>query len=451
MAEPGPPPSLSRVIASRIMLFAGLAMVIQVVVVLADYYFDDTQLAAMMIERESRALAQGVSVDADRLRFHVPSGLKRYAKATGDYFTRVRTPEGTVIYTNCDASCGTHLLPPEVHPPDLWSRLLRPGKPIEVAGGQSFDIGGRKVFIEVAVLDDHERVMWHVLGRELGDHLAAPMALLLIFVLGGMLVSVRLALKPVERAARQAEGIDPLDSSHTIDIRGMPREIANLGSAVNRMLIRINSLMQAQRVYTTAIAHEIRTPLAMVKLELGNIEDPRARKVEADLDTLTRFVAQITELGRLEAADRAAFRRLDLATLTRSVVSDIAPWVYGQSGTVAFEDAGVPPVEGHASLIENAVRNLIENAVRHTPKGTNIEVQAGPGAQVLVSDDAGRYESGRRGAGPPDGSVEPAGIGLEIVRRIMALHHGTLEHSVDPMRRTTVKLSFAAMEREPKA
>ena len=83
--------------------------------------------------------------------------------------------------------------------------------------------------------------------------------------------------------------------------------------------------MQAQRVYTTAVAHEVRTPLAMMRLELGNIDHARARKVEQDLDALTHFVGQVTDLGRLEATDRTAFRTIDLAALGHAVVSDVAP------------------------------------------------------------------------------------------------------------------------------
>lgn len=419
-------------------MFAGLAIVIQVTVVLADYYFDDLQLAALMVERESDALAHGVGVDATGgLVFTLPAGTSRYGMASETYFARVRTPAGSILYSNCRDGCTAHLLPQEVNPPDFWSRLLRPGKPIAVAGGRSFDVHGQKAFVEVAILDDHEHVMWRVLLQELTDHLAVPMSLMLVFVLGGMLLSVRLALKPVERAARQAEGIDPLDPSHAIAIAGMPKEVANLGAAVNRLLVRTNGLMQAQRVYTTAIAHEIRTPLAMAKLELGHIEHARARKIEQDLDALTHFVAQVTDLGRLEAADRTAFGPIDLAALCRSVVSDMAPWVYDMRAVIGFIDAGPAPLQGHASLIENAVRNLVENAVKHTPANTNIEVTAGPGATLSVSDDSGLY-----GIGPVDGQPLSSGIGLEIVRRIMRLHRGTLDVEVSPRRRTVMRLAF---------
>jgi signal transduction histidine kinase len=439
-----PPASLARIIGSRIVLFALLAMVVQAVVVLADSYFDDPKLASLIVASESSALLEGVSIGPKGLTYIVPPGLKRYQGSRGDYFARVRTPEGRVVYSNCDASCALHLLPQEVNPPDLWSRLLRGGKPITVAGGQSFEVGPAKIFIEVAVLGDDERVMWHVLAQELGEDLAVPMCLMLVFVLGGMLLSVKLALRPVERAAIQAEHIDPLDSSQAIDITGMPMEVANLGEAVNRMLVRINALMQAQRVYTSAIAHEIRTPLAMMKLELDNIEHPRARKIERDLDALAHFVAQITDLGRLEGADRSTFRSIDLAALSRAVVSDIAPWVYDQKSIIAFEDAGATTVEGYPSLIESAVRNLIENATRHTPQRTTIEVTAGPGPRVAVSDDAGLLGGQPSPGMPIDGLPDPSGIGLEIVRRIMKLHRGTLTMSVERNRRTTMELAFAA-------
>ena len=437
------PQSLARIIGLRIILFALFAMAVQVAVVLADYYSDDPKLASLMIEGETEALAKGVSVGRGGMSYTVPRGLRRYQGSSGDYFARVRTPEGRVVYTNCDASCALHLLPQEVNPPDLWSRLLRRGKPIAVAGGRSFDIQSGKIFVEVAVLDDHERVMWHVLARELGDHLAVPMSIMLVFVLGGILLSVKLALRPVEKAAFQAEHIAPLDPKQTLGIAGMPREIANLGATVNRMLVRINALMQAQRVYTTAIAHEIRTPLALMKLELGNVEHPRARKIEQDLDALTHFVAQITDLGRLEGADRSTFRSIDLAALSRAVVSDVAPWVYDQKNSIAFDDVGAAVVEGHPSLIENAVRNLIENAVRHTPWETAIEVTAGPGARVSVSDNAGLLRPDPKPGAPADGLPDPSGIGLEIVRRIMKLHRGTLEMSVEHGCRTTMELDFA--------
>ncbi|MBN9025695.1 MAG: two-component sensor histidine kinase, partial [Rhizobiales bacterium] len=166
-----------------------------------------------------------------------------------------------------------------VDPPDRWTRLLGASKPLRVAGGRAVEIDGQRVVIEVAVLDENEIAMWRALGHEFADHLAVPMSLQLVLILGGSLASAWLALQPVRAAARQAGAIDPLDPDHKIDVSRMPQEVAELGAAVNRSLTRIGGLMRDQRLFNTAVAHEIRTPLAMLQLELGQIDHPRARRL----------------------------------------------------------------------------------------------------------------------------------------------------------------------------
>jgi signal transduction histidine kinase len=319
--------------------------------------------------------------------------------------------------------------------------MLSDGKPLAIAGGKTYEIHGDKIFIEIAILHDSDGIMWAVIGREFADHLASPMAIMLFFVLGGTLLSIHRALRPVAKAAQEAGHLDPLDPSHLINQTGMPREIADLAAAVNRSLARIGTLMKSQRLFTTAVAHEIRTPLAMMKLELGNIEHPRARKIEADLDALAGFVGQITALGRLESADRAVFRPVDLAKLADWVVTDIAPLVYDLNHTIAYSNLGAGSVEGHTPLLQDALRNLIENAVKHTPEGAAIEVIAGSGPRMTVKDDAGVFDAP---AEVPFGDLKAdrMGIGLEIVRRIMALHQGRLEIEVEPGHLTAMTLLF---------
>lgn len=430
--------TLVHLVALRIGLFAGLAVAVQAAVIFADYYFDNAQLANLMVEHETERLSKGLYQDQAGQHYALPAGLKRYRSPDRSYLARVRTSGGDILYTNCQMDCGQHLLPPEINPPDFWYRTLSKGKPITVAGGRAFGIADRKIIVEVAILDDDQRVMWDVLAREFADHLAVPMSILLLFVLGGTLASIALALRPVRRAASQAEGIDPLDPTHTVDIGGMPREIAEFGQAINRTLSRIHGLMTAQRVFTAAVAHEIRTPLAMLKLELGNIDHPRARKMEADVDNLAHFVEQITALGRLESADRAVLHPVDLSDIARKAVSDIAPFVYDRKAEIAFVDKGSDPAEAYPALVSDAIRNLVENAVKHTMRGTVIEVVAGPGPSLAVVDNAGLFRNDLNDGSPPD----VRGIGLEVVRRIMSFHRGRLDISVEPGTRTAMCLVF---------
>ncbi len=94
--------------------------------------------------------------------------------------------------------------------------------------------------------------------------------------------------------------------------------------------------MKSQKILTSGIAHEVRTPLAAIKLELGHIDHPRARKAEADLDDLVRFVGQITALARLDTFDHGMFEEVDLVALASSVVEQLAPWVYENDHSLEF-------------------------------------------------------------------------------------------------------------------
>jgi signal transduction histidine kinase len=418
-------------------------MAIQATLIFAEYYFDNEKLFGLMIFRETSELAKGFRLVDGELRYALPDDLGRYSLVDSDYITRIRTPAGDIIYTDCDSRCDDHLLPPQVNPPDFWARRLTRGKPISGAGGKLFELHGKKALIEIAILKDSSGVMWMVLREEFLDHLVVPMSIMLFLVLGGALFSLHRALKPVSEAARQAGDIDPLDPSHLINQAGMPREIAELAAAVNRSLSRIGILMKSQRLFTTAVAHEIRTPLAMMKLELGNIQDPRARKMEGDIDTLAGFVSQITALGRLESADRAVFKTVSLSDVARQTVTDMAPWVYDKRHTIAYTEADDRHVDAHAPLLEDALRNLIENAVKHTPSGTAIEVIAGPGTDLCVRDNAGHYVN--QGNGEITATkADHLGVGLEIVRRIMTLHRGRLEIEVMPNMNTYMFLRFSS-------
>lgn len=439
-------PSLITTLARRIMAFALLAMVVQVMIVFADYYFDDVELGSLIVERETVALASGLHDDGGVLRFDLPEAASAYRLDPATHIARIRADDGNTIYSNCEDRCILHLLPEQVDPPDMWSRLLSYGKPLSVAGGRAVTVGDERVSIEIAVIDRTEMAMWRAIGHEFVDHLAIPMSLQLALVLGGALVSTVLALRPLKEAARQAERIDPLDPEKRIETAGLPREIAELGEAVNRALARIGGLMREQKLFTTAVAHEIRTPLAMLKLELGTIDHPHARRMEEDIDDLARFVGQITALGRLEATGRSGFAPLDPARLVRNVATSIGPFVYDRGHTIGLSEAeGGQVFRGDRALIEDALVNLVTNAVTHTPKGTAILLRAGPGREIAVEDDAGlmRLSAEEMGTGATGGRPDNRlGIGLEIVRRIAALHGGRLIFDVEPGRRTTARLIF---------
>ncbi|WGD29089.1 ATP-binding protein [Ancylobacter sp. WKF20] len=440
--------ALGVLVAQRIVLFTLLAMLAQLVAVVAEYAADPDNLSRLLLERETQALAEGFSLNGSALRYELPEDLaSRYDVEGSGYVARVRTPSGVILFSHCDESCTEHFLPLDLNPPSFWMRILRDGYPLTFAGGHTVEIGGYHAFIEVAIDGDPQGALWGVFADEVTEHMLVPMSMTLIFVLGASLYSIHTALKPVRAAALAAEQLDPMKPDSGLPTDGMPREIAQLAGAVNRSYERVRALVAGQKLFTSAIAHEIRTPLAVVRLELERIDHPRARQALHEVDELSRFLEQMVALARLEAADKRGFAPVHVDRLLEEVVGSTAAFVYGAGASIGFEASTDPVVAGYAPLLRDAVRNLIENAVRHGGRGVAIRVASTPDGGIEVADDGIGFGGVTREDAP--GFYKPAGglgIGLEIVRRICELHGARFEIGRAPERGTLARIRFPATE-----
>lgn len=419
-------PTLGAILTKRIAFFAILAMLVQLVVIISDYYWNVGELSRLYVEQETERLSEGISVENGNVRYELPETIRDRYRQDGDgYLARIRAADGTLVFETCDAACEDRFLPKDIDRPDFWLRSLKPGKPLTLVGGRAFFIGDQRFLIDVATLGDPQEVVSDVLWNEILEHLVVPMSILLVLVLGATLLSVRQALRPVRAAADAADQIDPMDARSHLKFDDMPREVAHLAVAVNRAFDRVAELMKSQKTLTSGIAHEIRTPLAAMKLELGRIDHPRARKIEADLDDLVRFVFQLTALARLESFDHSAFETVDLIAVSASAVEQVAPWVYENLHSVELITAdNKAVVQGIPALLRDAIRNLVENAVRHTPDHSHIIVRVG--ANLIEVEDCRPTAVGQSGAKPRADSL---GIGLKIVTRIAEIHRGKLRRS----------------------
>lgn len=444
---------LGQIVAWRIVGFATVAMIVQLFAVLWEYGSEPQNLARLMLERETSALAAGLTVASGRLGYELPASLAgRYAREDSGYVARVRTPSGVILFSHCGASCEDHFLPLDLDPPSFWMRTLRQGYPLSFAGGRTVLVDGRSAFIEMEVERDPESAVWRVLANEVTEHMLVPMSLTLVFVLGATLLSIRAALRPVREAAAAAERLEPMSSDMSLETAGMPQEIAQLAGAVNRSYARIRALIKAQKLFTSAIAHEIRTPLAIVRLELERIDHDRARRALGEIDELSHLVGQVLALARLDAADRTGFVEVRLDTMLEEVVRSIAAWVYEAGASIAFEASSNPAVAGNPHLLRDAVRNLIENAVRHGGPGVSITVSSNAVGTISVRDNGRGFCTRRRDDAP--GYYKHAGglgIGLEIVRRIAELHGARLELSGIKPHGTHAEIRFAIPDHAPTA
>lgn len=428
-------PSLVAIVARRILVFAALASAIQVGVVFVDYWFNDEELGRILIEQQTAAIHDDVRAVLAR-GGQLPGEIleERYDLDDPDggagYYVRVRYAGGAVLYSNCGDVCETRFLPDTVDAPNFWMRTLRPGRPLTLAGGRLFADGdGPPLVVEFASIGDPQSLVVSVLLHEMIDHMVVPMGLMLFLVIGATLVSTRHALRSVAVAAAAADRIDPNAPTSRLPVEGMPLEIARLAEAVNRAFERIATLVRSQKIFAASVAHEIRTPLAVMRLELERIDDPRVREAEQNLDLLAHTMEQLTALARLDAIDVAAFVESDLADLARRAIEEIAPLVYARGKHLEFTAEIEPRVRVLPGLVETLVRNLVENAVKHTRSGTTIRVATEAPAVLVVRDDGGGFAPGAEAIRVELGQVRTSGalgLGLKIVERIASLHGADL-------------------------
>ncbi|HEX7858490.1 MAG TPA: ATP-binding protein [Sphingobium sp.] len=238
----------------------------------------------------------------------------------------------------------------------------------------------------------------------------------------------------MRRVAENAEQIGPQSLETRLDAARLPMEARSLATATNRALDRVEQGYRRQASFVSSVAHELRTPLALVSLRCDAF--PPGAETDAlrrAVDQATHVVAQLMELAVIEGR-KPAIAPVNLATIVRETVETSAPLVYRSGRTI--EALCDPPVTttslGNESLLGIALTNLIDNAVRHTPEGTHIVVAAvqdavfvcdnGPGLQLEDKDEMGsRYRSAA------NERSDSAGLGLSIVYRIMAAMGGSME------------------------
>ena len=271
--------------------------------------------------------------------------------------------------------------------------------------------------------------------KEMLEHVALPVAVLMIPVTLVAVGVIRQAFSPLEAAAAQIEAAKGQERGFRIDDRHMPSEVTPFTTAVNELLARADVAAERHEAFAADVAHELRTPLALLSLELDHLDHPLAPRLRADVHTMRRLIEQLMLLAQIDAdaIAQTPLEQVSLAMVAGEVVAALAPGIIAAGKSVALDDQWAPSVLGRREAIAAALRNLIENAVRVTPAGGAIGVFVGPGPILGVRDEgpgltAERLrELAKRHCRSDHASQTGAGLGLAIVDRIMLAHAGSLE------------------------
>jgi signal transduction histidine kinase len=329
------------------------------------------------------------------------------------------------------------------------SEIFGVSVPTVIGGGKywvevSQDLAHRDVLIDDIVADFFTRIGWVI----------APILFLLLAI---DVAIIRRAVRPVIAASNFAERIGPLRTDLRLPELGMPREVQPLVHAVNEALDRLEEGFRVQREFTADAAHELRTPLAILRTQIDMIGDRElARSLRNDVENMSRLVNQLLEMSELETFVIDAGDTADLVAVSAEVAAFLAPIALANDKRVAVTGARGPVVvPGNADMLARAVRNLVENALVHTVPESTVEIAIEADGTIAVSD---------RGPGVPAAEREhifrrfwrrdrrrpgSSGLGLSIVARIAERHSARVSVADHPGGGAIFTLAFPAVIAAP--
>lgn len=272
-------------------------------------------------------------------------------------------------------------------------------------------------------------------------------------LLGGwILVIVWLGLKPLSRLARRLEEREPSDFS-ALDAGAYPRELSTVVGSINRLFERLAANFARERRFSADAAHELRTPLAALKVGLHNLaiataaRDPDTiRDLNTSADRMAHAIEQLLALYSVSPDNsHTCFAQVDLAALTRRLIAELFPSFTARDQQIELDSDDVT-ITGYAFGLEMLLRNLLENASKYTPRGGRVRVHLNHSshhAVLLVEDSGPGIPSGlrsrvfdrfyRAGGDSHASGVKGSGLGLSIVHQVVSLHNAsvTLEASAE--------------------
>lgn len=432
-------------ISIRRTLLVYLLLGLAAVAVLATWftYQETRREIGDVFDLQLKQLAYSTRID-DLVRGRPPSLTpqgSRPAAGVSEIVTQIWDRDGVLVY---------------------WSR---PGAGLPVPAREGYSnvtLNGREWRVYTHVEGTHALQVAHAMDER--QEIAAQAALrtllpvaALIPILGVLIwYAVGVGLKPLYAMSR-AVGKRRPDAMAPIAEGGLPRELRPLAASLNALLSRLDDAMSAQRRFTADAAHELRTPLAALKLQVELAEranDPATRdaalaELNAGVDRAAHLVEQLVTMARLEPEATARNSApVELAALARQAIVARAGLAGDKHIDLGLTRAAEVAVPGDEASLAMLVGNLLDNALRYTPAGGRIDVaidrnetaailsvvDTGPGIPAAERERVFERFYRVPGSGTAAGTVG-SGLGLSIVRRIAQAHGATVELDEGPEQR----------------
>ncbi len=436
--------SLAARLTRRMLAIVALGFVLLLVILNVQYAMERDSLRDRALLAQAADIATHLSFAEDGAPvLSLPDALgEAYDRPDRQYMFALLDGTGRVL----DASHG----------------LASPLAPLPGAGDDAYfafaDLSGRgdyygvttpvpntspPLYLQVAQGSIHPDVLADSLAAEFLEQSWMFLLVLAALLAAVTVWTVRQSLAPLTRLSALARRIGPGSLDRRLPQGGLPEEIVPLVGAVNAALARIEQGYAREREFTANAAHELRTPLAVLKAHIETLSalDEVPQLVE-ELDGIERLVAQLLWLAQADALELRPDEWAGLQDVALDVTRLLAPVAVraGKSLELTGAEDGPVRVRGNAGFLALALRNLVENALAHSPPGGTVEVRLRRGGRIDVIDEG-------PGVAPGDEAriferfvrLQPhayggAGLGLSIARRIAEVHGGRIEVAREPGR-----------------
>jgi two-component system OmpR family sensor kinase/two-component system sensor histidine kinase QseC len=345
--------------------------------------------------------------------------------------------------------------------------LSRPGLPLinqtalgyanVLVAGQAWRTYGLKTLDGVIQIAQPVRVR-EELARAAALRVVIPL-LLLLPLLGTATVGViSSGLLPLQRVAKEVERRDA-HSLAPIAASRLPEEVAPLVQELNRLLARLSAAFDTQRAFVADAAHELRSPLTAVRLELQLLDrapDEAARtraraNLGAAVERAIHLLEQLLTLARNEPRDEVELSPTALEGPAAEGIADAHALAAARRTDLSLEAEPNTLVLANRDALRTLVRNLVDNAVRYTPPGGKVQIRvrnssnrallevtdSGPGIPARERERV--FDRFHRRVGAPEGG---SGLGLAIVKAIAERHDARISLDDAPGGGLHVSVSF---------
>jgi signal transduction histidine kinase len=432
--------NLHRSIAARLALGYGVLVVVSISIVCAVFYFGTIGVLDRSVDRKLALLSERLAA------LYEQGGSSRTTAEIAHLLTD-RTDSDTEIFLLVDAD-GRRVAGNLSSWPDLGSpvgRLLhrdvtREGRRVPARMLIRDLAGGARLFVG-RDMEEGKSIRTLVLRS-----LAYGGGVAILLVAAGAWLFRRQLEARIGQIRRTAGEIEAGDLSRRIPVSSED-EFGLLSRDINRMLDRIEHLMEGVRHVSNAIAHDLRTPLARIRNKLDGAlrqqqgvagYESAAQGAIDDIDDLTRVFDKLLQIAAAESGMRPEnFDDIDLHQIGADIV-EMYEATADEQGVLLVQMYGeAVPARGDRNLLGSALASLVDNAIKYAGQGATVEVSAG-------SDEQGSWLAVRdNGPGVPAEELPKLtqrfyrldksrhlpgnGLGLSIVAAIAALHGGSLE------------------------